>query len=144
MQDEKARIMIVEDEVFGEDIVDELQDEGFSVFRYLDSKDVLDKLDELDYDLAIVDRAIPDSSFKRIHGDELIEHLKDKYPYRPIICISAYSKDERYKFSQERRWWENSKHGTKLKLRKEDRYIQKPIWMEDLVKIVEDLLGKGD
>jgi DNA-binding NtrC family response regulator len=144
MADKKARIIVVEDEVLGEDVVDEFKYEGFSVFRYLDSKDVIDNLDELDYDLAIVDRSIPDSSFKGIYGDELIEYLKDKYPSKPIICISAYSKDQRYKFSQERRWWEKSKHRTELKIRREDRYIQKPIWIDDLVKIVEELLNKRD
>jgi len=85
----KATIVIVEDE---EDILElleyNLQKEGYETIGFLNTKTVLQILEEESIDLLLMDRNLPG-----VEGSEFVEYIRSKGIQVPVIYLSAKSKD---------------------------------------------------
>ena len=83
-----ANILIVDDEKEIADLLEiYLKNENYNVYKYYSSKDVLNNLDNLKIDLAILDVMMPD-----IDGFELCNIIRKKYNF-PIIFATAKVED---------------------------------------------------
>ena len=79
-----VNILIVDDEEEIADLVEiYLKNENYQVYKYYSSKDVLENIDKLEIDLAILDVMMPD-----IDGFELCNKIREKYNF-PIIFETA-------------------------------------------------------
>lgn len=118
-----ANIVIVEDE---EDLLElleyTLQKEGYETIGFLNTKTVVQILEEEEIDLLIMDRNLPG-----VEGSEFIEKLRDDGIDIPVIFLSAKDKEE------------NLVEGF---LRGGDDYITKPFNMKELLLRVKALLKR--
>lgn len=80
-------ILFVEDRgIFRRSATTMFERRGHLVLQFSEGREVIDKAREgLEYDVALVDRSIPD-----VDGDEVTIELKRLYPKRPIINVSGY------------------------------------------------------
>ena len=118
-----ANIVIVEDE---EDILELLEyhlaKEGFETVGFLNTKSVVQLLDEEDVDLLIMDRNLPG-----VEGSEFVSKLREDGIDTPVIFLSAKDKDE------------DIEEGF---LRGGDDYITKPFNMKELILRVRSILKR--
>lgn len=107
-------VLIIED---NEDILEleelHLTKAGFDVLGFLNTKGVLQALEEEDISLMIVDRNLPN-----VEGSEFVQELRDMGYDIPVIFVTAKDSDE------------NVQEGF---LRGGDDYIKKPFNMNELV-----------
>ena len=81
-------ILIVDDEKEIVDLIEiYLKNENYNVYKYYSSKNILNDLEELDIDLAILDVMMPD-----IDGFSLCSKIREKYGF-PIIFVTAKVED---------------------------------------------------
>jgi len=89
--EEKKKILAIDDE---EDIrfilQEELTDEGYEVYTLGDPTQALDKIEEIQPDLVLLDIKMPQMS-----GTELLGLIRDKYYDLPVILLTAYSSFKR-------------------------------------------------
>lgn len=84
-----SKILIVDDEKKIADLVEiYLKNENYNVLKYYSSTDVLNDIDSLDIDLAILDVMMPD-----IDGFELCKRIRDLGYTFPIIFATAKVED---------------------------------------------------
>ena len=118
-----ANIVIVEDE---EDLLElleyTLQKEGFETIGFLNTKTVIQILDEEDIDLLIMDRNLPG-----VEGSEFVSKLREDGLDIPVIFLSAKDSDE------------DIENGF---LRGGDDYITKPFNMKELVLRIRCVLKR--
>jgi len=118
-----ADIVIVEDE---EDLLElleyTLQKEGFETIGFLNTKTVVQFLDEEEIDLLIMDRNLPG-----VEGSEFVAKLRDDGLDIPVIFLSAKDSDEDIQ---------------KGFLRGGDDYITKPFNMKELVLRIYSILKR--
>jgi len=118
-----TNIVIVEDE---EDLLElleyNLQKEGYETIGFLNTKNVVQILDEEEIDLLIMDRNLPG-----VEGSEFIADLREDGCSTPVIFLSAKDKDE------------NIEEGF---LRGGDDYITKPFNMKELILRVKSILKR--
>ena len=118
-----ANIVIVEDE---EDLLElleyTLQKEGFETIGFLNTKTVVQILDEEDIDLLIMDRNLPG-----VEGSAFVNELRSEGIDTPVIFLSAKDRDE------------DIEEGF---LRGGDDYITKPFNMKELVLRVRSVLKR--
>ena len=77
-------ILVVDDEKEIADLIEiYLKNEGFAVYKYYNSKNVLKDIEHLNIDLAILDIMMPD-----IDGLSLCSKIRKKYTF-PIIFVTA-------------------------------------------------------
>jgi len=118
-----ANIVIVDDE---EDLLElleyTLQKEGFETIGCLNTKTVVQILDEEDIDLLIMDRNLPG-----VEGSEFVAKLRDDGLDIPVIFLSAKDSDE------------DIESGF---LRGGDDYITKPFNMKELVLRIRSVLKR--
>lgn len=118
-----ANIVIVEDE---EDLLElleyTLQKEGFETIGFLNTKTVVQILDEEEIDLLIMDRNLPG-----VEGSEFVAKLRDEGLDIPVIFLSAKDSDE------------DIQSGF---LRGGDDYITKPFNMKELVLRIRSVLKR--
>ena len=118
-----ASIVIVEDE---EDLLElleyTLQKEGYETIGFLNTKTVVQILEEEEIDLLIMDRNLPS-----VEGSEFVAKLRDEGIDVPVIFLSAKDKEE------------NLVEGF---LRGGDDYITKPFNMKELLLRVKALLKR--
>jgi len=118
-----ANIVIVEDE---EDLLElleyTLQKEGFETIGFLNTKTVVQILDEEEIDLLIMDRNLPG-----VEGSEFVAKLRDEGLDIPVIFLSAKDSDE------------DIESGF---LRGGDDYITKPFNMKELVLRIRSVLKR--
>lgn len=118
-----ALILIVEDE---QDILElmeyHLSKEGFETIGFLNTKRVLEALEEENVDLILMDRNLPGAE-----GSEFVEMLRQKGIQTPVIFVSAKHKDEEIEEGFERGG---------------DDYITKPFSMKELVLRVRAMLRR--
>jgi DNA-binding response OmpR family regulator len=118
-----ALILIVEDE---QDILElmeyHLAKEGFETIGFLNTKHVLNALEEENVDLILMDRNLPGAE-----GSEFVESLRKKGINTPVIFVSAKQKDEEIEQGFERGG---------------DDYITKPFSMKELILRVKALLRR--
>ena len=83
-----ANVLVVDDEKEIADLVSiYLENENYNVYKYYSSRDVLNDLDKLDIDIAILDVMMPD-----IDGFLLCNKIREKYNF-PIIFATAKVSD---------------------------------------------------
>lgn len=81
-------ILVVDDEKEIADLIEiYLENDGFNVYKYYSSKNVLNDLDNINIDLAILDVMMPD-----IDGFSLCSKIRSKYNF-PIIFVTAKVED---------------------------------------------------
>ncbi|MDD5053273.1 MAG: response regulator transcription factor [Sulfuricurvum sp.] len=118
-----ALILIVEDE---KDILElmeyHLSKEGFETIGFLNTKHVIDALEEEPVDLILMDRNLPGAE-----GSEFVESLRKRGIHTPVIFVSAKHKDEEIEQGFERGG---------------DDYITKPFSMKELVLRVKAILRR--
>jgi len=116
-------IVIVEDE---EDLLElleyNLQKEGYDTIGFLNTKTVVQILDEEDIDILIMDRNLPG-----IEGSEFVAKLRDDGINVPVIFLSAKDKDT------------DIEDGF---LRGGDDYITKPFNMKELLLRIKAILKR--
>ena len=77
-------ILVVDDEKTIADLIEiYLQNEGFKVYKFYESKDILNTLENVNIDLAILDVMMPD-----VDGFSLCQKIREKYNF-PIIFVTA-------------------------------------------------------
>ncbi len=118
-----ALILIVEDE---EDILElmefNLSREGFETMGFLNTKRVIEVLEEEKVDLILMDRNLPGTE-----GSEFVASLRRQGINTPVIFISAKDKDEDIEQGFERGG---------------DDYLTKPFSMKELVLRVKAILRR--
>ncbi len=118
-----ALILIVEDE---QDILElmeyHLAKEGFETIGFLNTKKVLEALEEENIDLILMDRNLPGAE-----GSEFVEMLRKKGVQTPVIFVSAKQKEDEIEEGFERGG---------------DDYITKPFSMKELVLRVRAVLRR--
>jgi two-component system, OmpR family, alkaline phosphatase synthesis response regulator PhoP len=118
-----ANIAIVEDE---EDLLElleyNLQKEGYETIGFLNTKSVVQILDEEEIDILIMDRNLPG-----VEGSEFVAELRDDGIDVPVIFLSAKDKDM------------DIEDGF---LRGGDDYITKPFNMKELLLRVKSILKR--
>ncbi|MFT7860100.1 MAG: response regulator transcription factor [Sulfurimonas sp.] len=118
-----ANIVIVEDE---EDLLElleyTLQKEGYETVGFLNTKTVVQMLEEEEVDLLIMDRNLPG-----VEGSEFVSELRDYGIDVPVIFLSAKDKDE------------DIEEGF---VRGGDDYITKPFNMKELLLRVKSILKR--
>lgn len=81
-------ILVVDDEVEIADLIEiYLHNEGYNVFKYYNSKNVLNDLEKNNIDLAILDVMMPD-----IDGFSLCSKIREKHNF-PILFVTAKVED---------------------------------------------------
>ena len=81
-------ILVVDDEKEIADLIEiYLKNEGYNVFKYYSSKDILTGLEKTNIDLAVLDVMMPD-----IDGFSLCSKIREKYTF-PIIFVTAKVED---------------------------------------------------
>jgi len=114
----KGSILIVEDECFGESFKKIFEEENYFVILYKNGLEAIDQIENgLIYELAIIDLSLP-----LIDGEEVIKTSKEINPNIPVLSFSGYSH----------------------KPKNSDRHITKPIFTEDLIKIIDDYFSKKE
>lgn len=83
-----ANILIVDDEQEIADLIEiYLKNENFTVYKYYSSKELLEDIDNLNIDLAILDVMMPE-----IDGFSLCKKIRETYNF-PIIFVTAKVED---------------------------------------------------
>lgn len=83
-----ANVLVVDDEKEIADLISiYLENENYNVYKYYSSLDVLNNLDKLDIDIAILDVMMPD-----VDGFLLCNKIREKYNF-PIIFVTAKVSD---------------------------------------------------
>ena len=89
--EKKKKILAIDDE---EDIrfilEEELTDEGYEVHTLGDPTQALDKIEEIQPDLILLDIKMP-----QLSGTELLGLIRDRYYDLPVILLTAYSSFKR-------------------------------------------------
>ncbi|MDO5294613.1 MAG: VanR-ABDEGLN family response regulator transcription factor [bacterium] len=78
------KVLVVDDEKEIADLVElYLQNENYEVYKYYTGKEALDSIDQVKYDLAILDVMLPD-----VDGFTICKKIREKYNF-PIIMVTA-------------------------------------------------------
>ncbi|MEO0229741.1 MAG: sigma-54 dependent transcriptional regulator, partial [candidate division WOR-3 bacterium] len=119
----KFRILIVEDDKLALDLlVNFLKKEGYECRGATTAQDALNLMDNLSFDLVLLDIRLPDFS-----GVELLGRIKELNPIIPIIMVSALSDVDVVV--------ETLKKGA-------EDFIVKPVILDDLVKKINNALNR--
>ena len=119
----EAKIVIVEDEADLLELLEyNLQKDGFEVIGFLNTKSVLQILDEEDIDLLIMDRNLPG-----VEGSEFVAQLRESGITTPVIYLSAKNTQS------------DIEEGF---LRGGDDYMTKPFNMKELILRVKAVLRR--
>jgi CheY-like chemotaxis protein len=115
-----AHILIVEDNESFRDLVREVfTDHGFQVSEAANGLEGLAVMERAPIDLAIVDLEMP-----LMNGLDFTKHIKAKNPHFPVIMVTAYA----------------AFHSPAEILEANvDAFLQKPVPMDKLLKVVEQL-----
>ena len=81
----QAKILLLEDDqLFGETLVDFLEDEGYLVYHYLEAKDVCEATFKEKFDIYLLDVNVPD-----MNGFDLLKQLRESGDRTPAIYITS-------------------------------------------------------
>ena len=90
MNPTQSVILVIEDDAaIRRGIVDALEFTGFRVLESADGREGLKLATEQNYDLLLLDLALPNVS-----GFEILETLKDKRPNQPVIILTAKGEEQ--------------------------------------------------
>ena len=115
-----SHILVAEDnETFRELVREVFSDHGYRVSEASNGVEALALMERYPFDLAIVDLEMP-----QMNGLDLTKHIKAKKPGFPVIMVTAYA----------------AFHSPAEILEANvDAFLQKPVAMDKLVRIVEQL-----
>lgn len=83
----KKQILIADDEeMIRELCCDLLEEEGYSVTEAIDGIDALEKMQDNNFDLFLIDMAMP-----RLSGMELMKEIKKKQPLAVVVVLTGHS-----------------------------------------------------
>ncbi len=120
---ESARILIVDDdESIRKVLTAILQEEGYIVDTARSGKEAIEKTENNFYNLALVDIRLPD-----MEGTKLLSMMKETIPKMAKIIITGYP---------------SMQNAIEAVNRNADRYLLKPLNMEELIKSIKELLKK--
>jgi len=118
------RVLLLEDDIlFGETIIDLLEDEGYDVSHFPNGQDALDATYENRYDLYLLDINVP-----LINGIKLLKELRDAEDDTPAIFLTSHREKEKIE--------EGFVNGC-------DDYITKPFDMDELLLRIKALLRRS-
>ena len=119
----KTILVVDDDELVRIALNELLRPEGYEVHPVPSGAEALEKLDQNDYDLLMLDIIMPE-----MDGYELCKRIREKENYRetPIVFLSAKSRDEDRV--------QGLDAGANL-------FLSKPISPEKLLEIVSDTVG---
>jgi len=81
----QGKLLLLEDDrLFGETLVDFLEDEAYEVHHYLDAKSAIDALYHEDFDLYLLDVNVPE-----MNGFDLLKQLRESGDSTPAIYITS-------------------------------------------------------
>lgn len=116
-------ILLIEDDItLNGTITDYLRFKGNDIVSLDDGNKAIDTIDEIDFDLYIIDINIPN-----ISGLEIVKYIRQKETKIPIIIITASMELENFKIAYQ--------NGC-------DEYIKKPFYLEELEIRIDKLLSK--
>jgi PAS domain S-box-containing protein len=125
LNERKPRILVVDDEESIRDTFDVfLTDLGYEVMSARDGQSALDIAGEQDFDVAVVDRILPDN----VSGIEVIRDIKKQHPFCETILMSAYPSFE---------------SAAKILEHEAVAYLTKPVKQEEICKVVAFAAGKS-
>jgi len=115
-----SHILVIDDNDAFRDLLREvLTDRGFKISEAANGEDALQMMDKEFYDMAIVDLEMP-----RLNGLEFTKRVKARSPRFPVVMVTAYAS-----FYQP----------SEILAAGVDAFLQKPVPMDKLVKVVEEL-----
>ena len=118
------RILIVDDDPeLRENISELLADEGWEVETAEDGEAALQKINEKEYDIALVDLVMPG-----LQGTELTALIKRKQPMLKVVIMTAYSTVD---------------NAVEVMRRGADDYLTKPFRSNDLIVILKRVLEEA-
>jgi len=118
------RVLLLEDDIlFGETIIDLLEDEGYDVSHFPNGQDALDATYKNRYDLYLLDINVP-----LINGIKLLKELRDAEDDTPAIFLTSHREKEKIE--------EGFVNGC-------DDYITKPFDMDELLLRIKALLRRS-
>ena len=117
-----AKILIVDDDVeFGTAFSKILKGEGYTTSVALSTQEGLKLLKKGKYDLVFADLSMPGQN-----GMVLLEEIKKNYPKLPVVIITAFGEWDAYAEAAEK--------GALS-------FINKPVKKEEILQVIEDILG---
>jgi CheY-like chemotaxis protein len=122
-------ILVVDDEyALVESLVELLQDEGYRAVSAANGLDALDRLREAKPDLILTDNMMPIAD-----GKEFVSAVRglDEYRGTPVVMMSSAP--------QEVSLAAGPKGAVEV-----SAFLAKPFLLENLLELVEELIGKGD
>ena len=118
------KILLLEDDLlFGETVIDLLEDEGYEVAHYPNGQDALDATYENRYDLYLLDINVP-----LINGLSLLKELREADDITPTIFLTSHTEKKKLE--------EGFLNGC-------DDYITKPFDMDELLLRIKALLRRS-
>lgn len=119
------KILLVEDDIqLNTTISNFLKLKDFEVISLCDGDKAIDLIDEIKFDLFIIDINIPN-----VNGLELVQYIRNKSILSPVIIITASLELENFKKA-----FENGCN----------EYIKKPFYLEELEIRIDNLLKKEE
>lgn len=89
-------ILIVDDNVdLAENLAELLEEDGYKTTAMTDPKDVLSKVEQLDFDAAILDIRMPE-----VDGVDLLAELKKRKPTASFVMMTAHAADPRIELAR--------------------------------------------
>jgi CheY-like chemotaxis protein len=115
-----SHILVVDDDAFFRDLLREvLTEHGYKVSEAVDGIDALKFLQQTSVDMVVADLEMPN-----MNGLDLTRQLKKERPQFPIVMVTAYA----------------ALHTpSDILAAGVDAFLQKPVPMDKLVKIIEQL-----
>jgi DNA-binding NtrC family response regulator len=123
--DKQARILIVDDdENIRKTMKAILEDEGYMVDSAASGKEAVEKTNNVQYNLALLDIRLPD-----MEGVELLKLMKDNLPRTRKIMITGYP---------------SMQNAISAVNKKADAYLIKPVDVEKLLETVKEQLKQQE
>jgi len=123
--DKQTRILIVDDDDnIRKTMKAILEDEGYVVDVAASGKEAIQKTNDMDYNLALLDIRLPD-----MEGVELLELMKDTVPKTRKIMVTGYP---------------SMQNAVSAVNKNADAYLIKPVDIEKLLEVVKEQLQKQE
>lgn len=117
-----AKILITDDSSFMRNLLDDiLIEEGHEVFHAADGQEMLEKFDEIQPDLVLLDIVMP-----IMDGISAIEELKSRNPNAKIVMCTAQGQ-----------WFKKEEAFAKGA----SAYIEKPFGAKEVLLVIREVLG---
>lgn len=121
----RKRIILVDDDKHAIETLSKLlSEDGYEVDVCFNGKEAMEKMKRSRYDVIVTDLRMPEMG-----GLELLKNIKKINPELPVIIITAFGEVDSYLDAFVKGAYE---------------YINKPIKYEELVRLLEAVLGKKE